>query len=105
MPQWAREIFIDIEPGIRVRYRRSEPPPPETYAITLEVLVGREWTTIRLWDNSDDVHEHHEHEYTRSEGKRPASVLAMTSSRDAMAAAIRKATSDWRAILSRWENT
>jgi hypothetical protein len=43
-----REIFIDVELGIRIRYRRSEPPPPVSYAIVLESLEDGEWTTVRL---------------------------------------------------------
>lgn len=55
-----REIFIDVAPDIRIRYRRSEPPPPVPYAITLEAFEGGDWTTVRLWDNADAVDEHHE---------------------------------------------
>jgi hypothetical protein len=39
-----REIFIDLASDLRIRYRRSNPPPPIDYAITLEVwgtLIGR----------------------------------------------------------------
>lgn len=97
-----REVFIDIEPNVRVRYRRSEPPPPLEYAVTLEVQIDGEWTTIRLWDNADAVDLHHEHEYTRTRGKQRATVLDAASTNDAMAAAIRKAISDWQAILARW---
>lgn len=97
-----REVFIDIEPNVRVRYRRSEPPPPLEYAVTLEVEIEGQWTTIRLWDNADDVDLHHEHEYTRNQGKQPAVVQDAPSINDAMAAAIRKATSEWQAILTRW---
>lgn len=103
MPEWRLEVFIDIEPGVRVRYRRSEPPPPLSYAITLEVLANGEWTTIRLWDNADAVDEYHEHEYTRPEGKQPPMTLELSSINEAMAAAIRKATTEWKAILSTWE--
>ncbi|MCA1846129.1 MAG: hypothetical protein LC792_23650 [Actinobacteria bacterium] len=97
-----REVFIDIEPNVRVRYRRSEPPPPLEYAVTLEVEIDSEWTTIRLWDNADAVGLHHEHEYTRTQGKQPAVVLDALSTNDAMAAAIHKAIDEWQAILTRW---
>ena len=60
-----REVLIKVEAGIRVRYRRSEPPPPYTYAITLEAYEESFWKTVRLWDNADNVDEHHVHEYTR----------------------------------------
>ena len=99
MTSRGREVFIEIEPDVRVRYRRSEPPPP----ITLELLDAGSWTTIRLWDNADAVDEHHEHEYTRRGGKRPPTILDYASTNEAMAAAIRKATSDWQAILLTWQ--
>jgi hypothetical protein len=97
-----REVFIDLEPGIRIRFRRSESPPPISYAITLEILEDSEWTTVRLWDNADDVDEHHEHAYARSAGKQPPTILEFKSSNDAMAAAIRKARSDAAEIVRRW---
>ena len=31
-----REVFIDLEPGTRIRFRASEAPPPLSYTITLE---------------------------------------------------------------------
>ncbi len=99
----GREVFIEVEADARVRYRRSEPPPPITYAITLELLVEGSWTTIRLWDNADAVEEHHEHEYTRRGGKRPPTIHSYASTNEAMAAAIRKATSDWQAIAATWQ--
>jgi hypothetical protein len=102
MAESDREIFIDLEPEVRIRYRRSEPPPPVRYAITLEQLVEGRWTTIRLWDNADAVDEHHEHEYTRAEGKRSPVILPIPSSNEAMAAAIRKAKTEWPAILRAW---
>ncbi len=86
-----REIFIDVEPDIRIRYRRGEPPPPVSYAITLESLEDGDWTTVRLWDNADTVDEHHEHEYTRASGKQRPTILDFSSPNEAMAAAIGKA--------------
>ncbi len=103
MTSRGREVFIEIEPGVRVRYRRSEPPPPITYAITLEILDEGSWTTIRLWDNADAVDEHHEHEYTRHGGKQPPRILNHASTNEAMVAAIRKATRDWQAIVLTWQ--
>ena len=97
-----REIFIDLGPDLRIRFRRSEAPPPISYAITLEVLEGARWRTVRLWDNSDGVDEHHEHLHTREGGKQPATILQFESSNDAMAAAIRKARSEAAGIVRRW---
>jgi hypothetical protein len=99
----AREIFIDIEPGLRIRYRRSEPPPPTYYAITLEVLEGAHWTAIRLWDNADHPDKHHEHAYTKA-GKQPALILQRRSTNEAMALAIRTARQKAAEIMRRWES-
>jgi hypothetical protein len=72
------------------RFRRREAPAPISCAITLEILEGIEWTTVHLWDNADDVDEHHDHAYTQEGGKQPPAILEFKSSNDAMAAAIRK---------------
>jgi len=69
MTEWPREIFIDITAYVRIRYGRSE-RLPFRYAVVLEARIEDIWTTIHLWDNAHGVEEHHEHEYTRSEGKR-----------------------------------
>ena len=100
-----REIFIDVEPDIRIRYRRSEPPPPVSYAIVLESLEDGEWTTVRLWDNADVVDEHHAHEYTRAGGKQTPDILDFSSSNEAMAAAIRKAKTEAPAIVRQWRES
>jgi hypothetical protein len=97
-----REVFIDLELGTRIRFRRSEAPPPVSYAITLEILEGAQWTTVRLWDNADDVDEHHAHTYTQEGGKQPPTILDFKSSNDAMAAAIRKAKAEAPEIVRRW---
>lgn len=102
MRDWPREVFLELEPSVRVRYCRSEPPPPIAYAVTLEFFAEGKWTTIALWDNADAFDEHHEHEYTRTEGKRPPTVLSFASVNEATAAAIRKATTQWRATLTTW---
>jgi hypothetical protein len=101
----GREIFIDVEPGIRIRFRRSEPPPPAFYAITLESVEGSEWTTVRLWDNADAVDEHHEHEHTKTSGKQAAAILDFDSPNQAMAAAIRKAKGDALKIVRQWRES
>lgn len=100
-----REIFIDVEPDIRIRYRRGEPPPPVSYAIVLESLEDGEWTTVRLWDNADAVDEHHEHEYTRAGGKQAPVALDFGSPNEAMAAAIRKAKADAPEIVRQWRES
>jgi len=97
-----REIFIDIEPDIRIRFRRSEAPPPVSYAITLEYLFDGSWTTVRLWDNADDVGEHHEHEYTRATGKQSPEIHQFDSPNDAMAAAIGRAKSEAQKFVRQW---
>jgi hypothetical protein len=101
----GREIFIDVEPGIRIRFRRSEPPPPVSYAITLESLEDGEWATVCLWDNADAVDEHHEHRHTRTDGKQPAMIMGFDSPNDAMAAAIRKAKADAPEIVRQWSES
>lgn len=98
----AREVFIDLEPGTRIRYRRSEPPPPVSYAITLEIDEEGQWTTVRLWDNADDIDEHHEHEYTKDAGKQSPTLLEVDSVNDAMAAAIQKAKNEAAEIVRKW---
>lgn len=102
MTDRGRETFMPLDDGARIRYRRSEAPPPYRYAITLEVQAEGGWAEIALWDNAHDIDEHHKHEYTQAEGKLPPTVLEYESTNEAMAAAIGKATSEWRTILSRW---
>ena len=100
-----REVFIDLEPGLRIRFRRSEAPPPVSYAIMLELFEADDWTTVRLWDNADDVDEHHEHAHTRDGGKQPPAILDFRSGNDAMATAIRKAKDEAKEIVRRWRES
>lgn len=81
---------------------RSEHPPPIEYAVTLEALIEGKWTTVALWDNADACNEHHEHRYTRSEGKQAPMKLMLPTTNEAMVAAIRSAATDWQAILKAW---
>lgn len=89
-----------------MRWRRSEPPPPYTYAITLEAEEGPElWTTVRLWDNADDVHEHHVHEYTREEGKQRPMIRKFHSINEAIAVGIAEARGNATEIVRQWERS
>jgi hypothetical protein len=97
-----REVLDELEPGVRVRYLRSEPPPPYTYAITVEVEEKRAWQTVRLWDNTDDVNEHHVHRYTQQEGKQKPMILPFESINEAMAAAKKEAREGWEVIVRQW---
>jgi hypothetical protein len=102
-----REVVYETdEPSIRVRYRRSEAPPPYTYAVTVEAEIGEGlWTTVRLWDNADDVHEHHVHEYTREEGKQKPLIRAFASINAAIATAISEAREDPSEVVRQWRNS
>jgi hypothetical protein len=101
-----REVVDEVAPGIRVRYRRSEPPRPYTYAVTVEVGVGEDiWTTVRLWDNADDVHEHHVHEYTRREGKRKPTIRRFDSVNEAIAVANEEARKRAKEIVRQWRHS
>jgi hypothetical protein len=101
-----REVVDEVVPGIRVRYRRSEPPRPYTYAVTVEVEMGNGvWTTVRLWDNADDVNEHHVHRYTRKQGKQSPEILEFQSINEAMAAAKKEAKEGWVEIVRQWRQS
>ena len=88
--------------GARIRCRHSAPPPPYWYAITLELFDGGEWHTIRLWDNADELDEHHEHAYTRSGGKQGPRILGFASANRAMASAIAEAKERTEEIVRQW---
>jgi hypothetical protein len=103
MTEYAREVFVDITTDVRIRYGRSE-RLPFRYAIVLEAQIEDAWTTIRLWDNAHGAKEHHEHEYTRSEGKHEPIVHAFGSTNQAMAAAMTQAARDWQTILDNWRS-
>lgn len=57
---------------------------------------------VQLWDNADDVDEHHEHAHTRRGGKQLPTILGFKSTNDAMAAAIRKAKDEATEIVRKW---
>ena len=40
MRDWPREIFMELDLMVRIRYCRSEHPPPIEYAVVLEEGVG-----------------------------------------------------------------
>lgn len=98
-------MFIDLRPDLRIRFRRSQAPPPVSYAITLEHLHEGAWVTVRLWDNADAADEHHEHVHTRTGGKQPPTILPFDSANAAMAAAIRKAKADAEEIVGQWRRS
>jgi len=100
-----REFFIDLSPDLRIRVRRSQPPPPLSYAITLEVLDLGKWSTVRLWDNADGIDLHHEHSHTRSGGKQPPIVHDFPTPNDAIAAAIEQAKLRADAIVGQWRSS
>ena len=101
-----REVLDEVALGIRVRYRRSEPPPPYTYAVTVEVQVAEErWTVVQLWDNADDVNEHHLHRYTQQEGKQSPEILEFKSINEAMAAAKKEARERGAEIVRQWRQS
>jgi hypothetical protein len=113
VPLWAwpkvvateREMVDRVEPGIRIRYRRSEPPCPYTYAIAVEVKEEGSWQTVRLWDNADDVNEHHVHEYTRQEGKQKPMIRRFDSINEAMAASHGEAREKAVEIVRQWRRS
>jgi hypothetical protein len=101
-----REVVDEVAPGIRVRYRRSEPPRPYTYAVTVEVKLAEEsWITVRLWDNADDANEHHVHQYTRQGGKQKPTILNFASGNEAMAVANEQARRRAKEIVRQWRHS
>jgi hypothetical protein len=100
-----REVLDKLESCVRVRFRRSEPPPPYTYAITVEVKEEGFWHTVRLWDNADDVHEHQVHIYTRTEGKQGPVIREFNSINEAMAMANFEARKRTKEIVRQWRKS
>jgi hypothetical protein len=100
---WPRQVFIGLDLDVRIRYGRTE-RPPISYAIMLETQLDGHWTAIRLWDNAHSIDEHHEHEYTSSQGKRDPTVQSFITVNRAMAAAMKRAIEDWPTILENWRS-
>lgn len=99
-------VYKTGEPSIRVRYRRSQAPPPYFYAVTVETEETEDvWTTVRLWDNADDANEHHVHEYTREEGKQSPVILEFASINEAMATATQEARQNAQEIVRNWRQS
>ena len=98
-------IFRTEKPGIRVRWRRSQAPPPYSYAVTVGVKQEKDiWGTVRLWDNADAVDEHHMHEYRREAKQKPI-ILDFKAVNEAMAAAIAEARRNAVEIVRQWEES
>lgn len=102
MPIKDRARYWPLADGVRVYYQRSSAHPVE-YAITLRVLHSGRWQTIRLFDNSHAVEEHHEHRYVGS-CKQPPSVHDGDVN-TAMARAMKVLFTTWQEILDSWEQT
>jgi hypothetical protein len=102
-----REVVYETDdPSIRIRWRRSEAPPPYTYAVTVEFEEKKGvWTTVRLWDNADDVYEHHVHEYTPDEGKQSPVIRPFDSVNEAMAVAIAEGRGNAAEIVRQWQES
>jgi hypothetical protein len=100
--KYEREIVKPLAEGVRLRFCYERGPAPY-YSVTLEVLQGRDWNTVRSWDNSHDRNEHHLHRYTNAGGREDPELLAHSSIQLAMAHAIADAAQGWEAILRSWE--
>jgi hypothetical protein len=100
--KYEREIVKPIAEGVRLRFRYERGLEP-FYSVTLEVLQGEEWSTIRSWDNSHERHQHHLHRYSKAGGRADPELLVHPSIQAAMAHAIADAAGGWEAILQSWE--
>jgi hypothetical protein len=100
-----RETIFILPWDLRIRFRRSEAPPPYRYAITVEVREDEEWMTIRLWDNAHGVDLHHEHAYTRREGKQPPILHSFGSPNQAIPAALDMAKTNPRRMVRQWRSS
>ncbi|HEX2266165.1 MAG TPA: hypothetical protein VHH14_07760 [Solirubrobacterales bacterium] len=71
----------------------------------MEVNEEGVWHTARLWDNADDVHEHHVHIYTRSKGKQEPVIREFASVNEAMAMANFEARRRTKEIVRQWRKS
>lgn len=103
---WAgREEIFRVDQDLRIRFRRSEAPPPYRYAITVEVREGARWTTVRLWDNAHGPDLHHEHAYTRGGGKQPPVLHVFGSPNEAIPAALELAKRNAYMLVRQWRSS
>ncbi|MGN6256863.1 MAG: hypothetical protein ACTHN3_03805 [Solirubrobacterales bacterium] len=71
----------------------------------MEVKEAGVWQTVRLWDNADDVHEHHVHQYIRIEGKQKPVIRKFKSINEAMAVATCEARKRTKEIVRQWRRS
>jgi hypothetical protein len=95
--RWRRDRLAD---GILMLTTRSSTHPVE-YAIVLLAFRDGRWHTVRTFDNSHAVEEHHEHRY-RGDEKRPP-IVTCGPVNVAMHAAETKLRRHWEAIVRSWE--
>ena len=68
-------------------------------------MAEESWTAVRLWDNADDVNEHHLHRYTQQEGKQSPEILEFKSINEAMAVANDEAREKGKEIVEQWRQS
>jgi len=68
-------------------------------------VAEESWTAVRLWDNADDVNEHHLHRYTQQEGKQSPEILEFKSINEAMAVANDEAREKGKEIVEQWRQS
>lgn len=68
-------------------------------------MAEETWTAVRLWDNADDVNQHHLHRYTQQEGKQRPEILEFESINDAMAVANDEAREKGKEIVEQWRQS
>lgn len=87
---------------VRIVVERSS-AHPMTYAVMLVVKRGSAWRTVRTFDNSHDVEEHHDHGYVGSEKQDP--TITHGDPNDALGAALLKLRQEWADIVRKWDKT
>lgn len=91
-----REWEQILSPDVRIVVRQSSAYPYE-YAVSLRYR-GQ---TIRLFDNSHGVDEHHEHRYIGDQ-KQPPTISRGSVDR-AIAAAIARLVANWQGYVAEWK--